>query len=155
MTTIAYRDGIIASDSRLSTNKGYVCSDTCKKLFKLKDGAVLGLGGHNHNGLVLLHELERAIKESKKPEAKKVLPKIQAKGVEAILVSPNGEVHIYEQCAWGKLEDCYDEDYYALGSGSYQACAVMDMGADAITAVKQGIRRDVSSGGRVQSYKVF
>lgn len=144
MTTVAYRDGILAADSRV-TVKDVIDSDNDKKIYRLRDGSVYGMSGDYVGGLKLLSHLKFAVKQKHL-----VLPTPQVKGVKAILISPEKVLWYFEQGLWEKLK----HPYYAVGSGGKFATAAMDAGADAITAVKIGIKRDVYSGGRVRWLEV-
>jgi ATP-dependent protease HslVU (ClpYQ) peptidase subunit len=142
MTTIAARNGIIAADSRetdqhekLETT--YVVKDTCKKLFRLKDGSVLGCAGSSESG-------RRLIDAMKKGHA---LPKLD--DMSAIHVRSDG-MWLYEGSIWVHLKD----PFYAIGSGAGFATAAMRAGADAVTAAKIGSEMDIYSGGRVRWLKV-
>jgi ATP-dependent protease HslVU (ClpYQ) peptidase subunit len=75
--------------------------------------------------------------------------------VSAIVVD-NKEVFVCstteEGAIWKQPMSYFSE--YALGSGSPFALTAMDMGADAVTAVKMAAKRDVSTGGKIRTYKV-
>lgn len=130
----------------MSDGKTFILTDSVKKLFKLPDDSVIGLAGEHYNGLKLLQDVIKVIKTGEKK-----LPEGPYKGVEALLVTPQGQVLWYERSAWDEVKD----EYTASGSGWKYAMAAMDADADAITAVKVGIKRDMFSGGKVQKVKVF
>ena len=44
MTTIAYKDGVLAGDQRL-TSKGFIWHDKERKVFRLRDGSLFGASG--------------------------------------------------------------------------------------------------------------
>lgn len=44
--------------------------------------------------------------------------------------------------------------HYSLGSGADHAITAMDMGADAKTAVKMAAKRDCGTGGRIRTFKL-
>jgi ATP-dependent protease HslVU (ClpYQ) peptidase subunit len=133
MTTLAYKDGVLASDS-LTTNGDTKNGDT-QKVFKLPDGRLIGICGSVENGLVLVQALKGG---AEKP------PKLA--DVEALLVDTNGSVYRYE----GKLFRKLRTKYIAGGSGMDYALSALWMGADAVKAVRAGIYFDKNSGGRVQ-----
>lgn len=151
MTTIAYRDGVIASDSR-TTCKHHIDSDTTKKLFKLPDGAVIGMAGAWDPGMDLFYALKKAIKDGADKKTKD-LPIVRGK-YQAIVVCPNGDTWFNDMGSWTNLKE-FDYEYYAIGSGTVAALSAMDAGATAKEAVAVGIKRDMYSGGKIQSYKVF
>lgn len=135
MTTIAFAKKVLASDSRL-TEKNFVWTDKCKKIWRLSDGSLFGSSGDNEAGLLLLD----ALKKNRKPN----IP--QDREMKAIHVRPDGKIYLFEGYIW----DRWPEDYAAIGSGMKYALAALRIGADAVTAVKAGIAMDVHSGGRVQ-----
>jgi ATP-dependent protease HslVU (ClpYQ) peptidase subunit len=139
MTTIAYRDGVLASDSRL-TFVDYVCTDKCIKVWALPDGTLFGASGDNEGGLALLKSLRAG--EPMKTEVDSDFT--------AIRILPKGQIFITE----GKLWDRWPERFVAIGSGGKYALAAMRSGADAVTAVKAGIALDIYSGGRIQQVKL-
>jgi ATP-dependent protease HslVU (ClpYQ) peptidase subunit len=138
MTTIAYRDGVLASDSRLTFDSA-VSTDKCKKIWRLKDGALFGASGNNEAGLMVLKALQKDTP----------LPKLEG-DMCAILIRPNGRVYYSD----GRLWDHWPEKFIAIGSGGSYALAAMRSGADVVTAVKAGIAVDIYSGGRVQVLKL-
>lgn len=138
MTTIAYRDGVLASDTR-ETAGDTVVGASARKIAKLKDGSLFGGAGVAEGCELLLRSLQ---KNTATPVYE---------GTEALHVKTDGSLWVYEGRAWLKQQKC---KYYALGSGHAVALAAMDAGADAITAVKIGIKRDTHSGGRVRSLKL-
>jgi ATP-dependent protease HslVU (ClpYQ) peptidase subunit len=137
MTTIAYRDGVLAADSLVTTGDTKL-PETKRKVWKLRDGRLFGGAG--------IAETIEFLKASINDGAE--TPKLS--GVEAILVDTNGAVTAYEGKAWVRVS----APYVALGSGSTIALTAMWMGADAKTAVKAGIKFDRNSGGRVYAVKL-
>lgn len=139
MTTIAYANGILASDSRL-TEKSVVLTDRCKKIWRLKDGSLFGSSGDNEAGLMLLDALKRNIKPA--------IP--NDREMWGVRITTSGHIYVFEGHVW----DRWPEKIVALGSGKKAALAALRCGADAVTAVKIGIAMDVYSGGRVQTLKL-
>lgn len=135
MTTIAYRLGVLASDSRL-TDGDKVATDKCKKIWRLPDGSLFGASGENEPGLLLLRALQNG----------RSIPDLGDVQMNAIRVMPNGRIYVSE----GKVWDRWPERYIAIGSGALYARAAMLNGANAAQAVKTGIKCDAHSGGRVQ-----
>lgn len=148
MTTVAYRDGVIASDSRL-TGKEYLWTDRCQKVFRLADGSIVGLAGDDYNGNWLLSELRKLSKIT----GKKTLPNGKFKGAQAILLTTRGRVFTFAYSVWDVLPH-KQFPYYAIGSGSTIAMSAMDAGATAVEAVNIAKKRDVYSGGRTQKMEV-
>ena len=137
MTTIAFRDGILAADSR-ETDESITLNNTCKKVFKLKDGSLFGGAGKAED----VSRLESALKKGFS------LPTLDE--VSGLLIDTKGRIWLYEGNIWQRVKS----KYYAIGSGNAFALAAMDAGATAIEAVRIGIKRDPYSGGRVSSVKL-
>lgn len=140
MTTIAYRDGILASDSRVTT-KDFVESDTDTKIWRLRDGSLFGSSGDYMGGLILFRSLVESLKAKKF-----VLPERNLKGTKALFISKQGDQFYFEFHTWELRKD----EYLAIGSGGKFALAAMDAGADAKTAVRIGMKRDIYSGGKLR-----
>lgn len=148
MTTVAYRDGVLASDSRV-TGKGYLWTDKAKKVFRLPGGSLVGLAGDDYNSGWLLRELQKLAKENETPIK---LPNGKFKGAQAILVDDK-HVYFFGWGVWEKLNP-KEYPYYSIGSGSTIAMSAMDAGASAVEAVNIAKKRDVYSGGRTQMIEV-
>jgi ATP-dependent protease HslVU (ClpYQ) peptidase subunit len=149
MTTVAYRDGVLASDSRLTCNKDWIENDNSKKIYKLSDGSAVGVAGSAYQSETIIERLKAALKTKDKK-----LPKVSdLRKAEALLVCPDGDLWFHPQggYSWQKMPDAPT----ALGSGWQWAMVAMDAGADARRAVELAIRRDVYSGGKIQTCKVF
>lgn len=137
MTTLAYRDGELATDSRVTAGD-MIISDRRKKVHRLRDGSVVAWAGSVQQAELLL----RAMRKNTAP------PKIDE--ISALHLRADGSLWEYEGQAWVKQ----DPGYYATGSGSPYAFAAMDAGASAKEAVRIAIKRDANSGGRVQALKL-
>jgi 20S proteasome alpha/beta subunit len=137
MTTIAYRDGELAADSRV-TDGDMIVSDARKKVHRLKDGSVVAWSGS-------VQDAERLLRAMRKSA-----PTPQLEEISALHLRTDGSLWEYEGEAWVKQ----DPGYFATGSGSPYAFAAMDAGASAKEAVRIAIKRDAGSGGRVQSLKL-
>lgn len=143
MTTIAYKDGWLVSDSR-ETSGERVDTDRCKKIYRLPDGSLYAGSGES---AIIMHLYQELLKAAR--VKKKVLPNIQLKGINAIVVANKKNVNYYEKGIWTSL------DYpFAIGTGSHYALAAMDNGASAEEAVRIACKRDIYSGGRLQKYRV-
>lgn len=145
MTTIAYKDGVLVSDSRETVAKR-IDRDNAQKLFRLANGAVLGCAGSSLAARVLVDKLNNSVKDHKRKKA--VLPTFRIKNCLAILLAHGNKVYYFENGMW---EDISDIPHYSIGSGSDYALAAMDAGASALEAVKIAAKRDIYSGGRIVS----
>jgi hypothetical protein len=138
MTTIAYRDGVLAADTMASVGDTKI-PGRAKKVWKFSDGRLFSGAGRMEEIRKLQKLIARHIEGP--------LPCPVSKECEAILIMPNGAVLIYEGKVWSPEADT---PYHALGSGFVPALTAMWLGHDAITAVKAGIHFDKGSGGSVQ-----
>ena len=140
MTTIAYRDGVMAADGRVTVGQ-LIVTDTCRKITKLSDGALFALCGDDSLEVELIEYLEEADGGILPPQGK-------GKDFTAILVDTSGVLSTYEGSGdrfvpWGTA-------YAAFGSGAEIAYGAMEMGATASQAVSAGIARNTHSGGLIQ-----
>jgi 20S proteasome alpha/beta subunit len=138
MTTIAYKDGVIAYDSRV-TRGSLIDYDDFEKLV-YRDGHRFLFTGSGCDFPALIDEY-LGLKLSDKP--------LEASGV----VITNGRLyqigHDAESGFW--IDEVWSERTYAAGSGRDFALAAMDMGATAKEAVELATRRDVYTGGVIRT----
>lgn len=142
MTTIAYRDGVLAADSRLVYGESEIEQDSVQKIMRTRDGRLLG--GAGHHSIVATYMRALAVIGKKLPP----LPKDCGSVIE---VFPNREIIIHNNESWvsrGKIE------YGAWGSGSGIAKGAMAMGASAVEAIKITSKLDAFTGGRIRSVKL-
>lgn len=140
MTTIAYKDGILASDSRL-TIEDNVQTDKCKKIWRLADGTLFAASGDNEGGLLLLAALRAGRELGAKSD----------RAFDAIRILPKGRIFVTEGLVWSR----WPEKWVAIGSGAKYARAAIMAGAGAHDAVKIAIGLDPHSGGRVQQLRLL
>ena len=137
MTTIAYKDRVMAADSRETSicdgESPMVLNDDCTKIFKLSDGSLFGAS----RGSEEIERLHQSLVDNLPP------PKLE--DINGLLVKPDETIWLYEGNIWQKIR----QTYYAVGSGSLFAFAAMDAGASAIEAAEIGAKRDPYSGGKV------
>lgn len=143
MTTIAYKDGVIAYDSRC-TSGGTIEDDDFDKRVS-SNGVEFFLTGAtaDHESLVALYE--GVISE---PRGRFNAAALVVDDGKLYLVSYNDEDGFFKSPK--RLEVPH-----AIGSGQDHALTAMDMGADAKTAVKMAMKRDSGTGGRIRTFKVF
>lgn len=146
MTTVVYRSGVLAVDSRCTDDKGYILNDSERKVCRLPDGSLFASCGRVDHGEAL--RLATIAKEN-----------INLDGdIEALLIRPNGDVLLYEGYLWMKQPKRFK--YFAIGSGAPHALSAMDAGElvgveiSAITAAMVAIKRDPNSGGKVRYLKL-
>ena len=144
MTTIAYRDGVLAADSRLTADSG---KHTCKKLFRkrITEGkktfeVIIATAGHSSSGMVF-HDWYG----SGKP-----IPDVlihHGGDFLCLVLRPDGLYEYDLYCRGERIE----EEFYAIGSGAMAALAAMHCGKSAVDAVRIAARIDTYTGGRIVS----
>ncbi|WP_122498927.1 proteasome subunit beta [Pseudomonas viridiflava] len=137
MTTIAYKDGVIAYDSR-QTRGGAIVSDDCLKC-EIVNGVSFFLSGCVCDEKALIAAYFGT--PSKDP--------VECSGfvVDAGKLMMVG--HDDKTGVWRQPLDPANPD--AIGSGSAYALAAMDMGASAEEAVRAAMKRDIYTGGTVRT----
>lgn len=137
MTTIAYKDGVIAYDSR-QTRGGAIVSDDCLKC-EIVSGVSFFLSGCVCDEQALIAAYFGT--PSKDP--------VECSG----FVADNGKLmmvgHDDKTDIWKQPLDPANAD--AIGSGSAYALAAMDMGASADEAVRAAMKRDIYTGGTART----
>lgn len=141
MTTIAYKDGIVAYDSRL-TKDNVIIDDNCEKVYE-SNGLIFFITGtvSDFNYLMASYLKEEAVK--KKIEAEAIV--IDGDDLYHTSVDENGDFWRFKM----------NKDVtYAIGSGSHFALAFMDSGISAEEAIYATMKRDCFTGGKVRTYQV-
>lgn len=140
MTVIAYRDGIIAYDSRI-TEDNLISSD-------------------NHNKMQVHHGHRFFLSGARCDEERFIDAFFGGHGVNiAITAFVLDDKNMFYRCAVDNDTGLWKEPvimnrYKSIGSGSNFAMAAMDFGKSAKEAVKYAITRDNSCGGIVRTYKI-
>jgi hypothetical protein len=142
MTTVVFRDGVLASDSAAEI-AGWVLPQPHRKVHRLPDGRLAAItGGAASAGLAI-----EAMKAGNDPDWSAL-----SDDSRVVIVSADGKsVRVHE----GKAH--YDDvttPYFAYGSGMPVALGALFAGADAVTAVRAAIAVDTNSGGDVQSERI-
>lgn len=147
MTTIAFRDGVMAGDSRGGDeNVGIV---TIPKVFRKKikgKDYLFGVAGYWEAAMMFLEWFrtrEAALHER--------LMKLHDTSEFDVLVWDGKKLLCADQFMY-PIE--VTEPYYALGSGAHHAITAMDCGRSARQAVQMAMKRDPNTGGRVVSMRL-
>lgn len=144
MTTIAFKDGVLAGDSLWTGEDGTVFT-MAPKVFRLPSGILYGGAGEGDDRALL-----QLLKKVKKP---KDFPSVEAfrkikQDLGGLIVFPNGRVFIIDVAhdKYG-LVGVYEipDRVAAIGSGSVHALAAMSLGKSAIEAVHFACERSVYS----------
>jgi hypothetical protein len=146
MTTIAYRDGVLAADSRLTVDYGSGArKHQCKKLFRkrITEGkksydVIIATAGESSPGMVFYDWYG-----SGKPIPDMFLH--MGGDFTCLVLTPKG-LYEYDVYCRGEL---IEEDFYAVGSGAMAALAAMWCGKSALEAVRVAARIDPFTGGRI------
>lgn len=137
MTTLAYRDGVLAADT-LATSNG-LRDDFGPKIWR--HGDVL-IGGAGSRALCLkFRDWVIGGMDGESP-----FEKGDGNG---IVVSPIGIVCWSENGCWPVRQP-----FYALGSGYQVAMGAMEMGASAAEAVRVAMKWDCGTGGEVMELRL-
>lgn len=136
MTTICYRDGVLAGDSRVTVGD-MVLSDNILKVHRLSNNTLLGWAGSAEHA----HILKEAMTNGGEIHG--------TLDVLALWIQEDGTIYLWEGNTFIKQS----EPYYAIGSGSPYAIGAMDAGATAEAAAQIGSRRDVGSGGKIRTVR--
>jgi len=144
MTTIAYKDGIIACDSQCT--KANLKKYDFNKIKKIK-GIIFVFYGE----VPYFDELAQIFFGNLKPQRwhKEVGAVVINKGVKEICT------FVVSEYKTGLIEEWDIKSHYSVGSGSELAIGAMDAGATAIEAVKIATERDIYSGGKVRFRKLW
>lgn len=139
MTTIVYRDGVMAADSRATACNGSISRMT--KLFRVR-GDIVGFAGEASSALVF-HDWY------KRPDRKDIPQALRDGSADfsALVLTSKGLLEYDKWCRAMTVED----EFYAIGSGTLAALGAMHQGATARQAVAIACRIDPHSGPPVVS----
>lgn len=137
MTTIV-TDGKSMSSDGLAAAGDIVVGWDERKLHRLSDGSILGCAGRVDRIYDLIDWLEDPDAELR-----------TFKGVMALRLYPDGHVEIYEGRRF-----VHSAIPAAVGSGWQHALTAMDMGATTEKAIEMAAKRDVNTGGRVETFSL-
>jgi len=145
MSTIAYRDGIIAADTLASTN--YKTMEGVRKVGRTNK-FLFGLAGRYANIHRVYHWIKEIENECSPHDFYKHSEKLDASGLDCtvILVEENGIIWTMQDD--GNVCQVFS-DYEATGSGQEFALGAMHAGASAEDAIKAASKFDAHTGGVV------
>ena len=140
MTTIAYKDGVIAYDGRQTRNDRIV-SDSAAKC-QVVDGVSFFLSGAVCDEKALIAAYFGTASPAPVECSGYVVD-----GGKLLMVGHDDKTGI-----WKQELDLSNPD--AIGSGCAYAIAAMDMGASAEEAVRAAIKRDIYTGGTIRTVTI-
>lgn len=152
MTTIVWRKPYMACDGRV-TEEDQIFTDTCQKVYTLKDGSLLGVAGTASD-----QELVSLLNKPKLPNHKQLVS-LNLDFI-CILAKPDGQVfYIASEKEDNKdriaeILDISKEPFFAIGSGAPYALGALEMKATAKQATSVAIKKDSKSGGKPQVYEL-
>lgn len=141
MTTVAFRDGIMASDSRYSETS--VGATRGPKIFKKKVGkkeVIIGISGDVFAAMLFVDWYG-----SNNADLHKTLTEMTDDNFFVMIWDGKRLLEANRYCRPTEIE----EPYYAIGSGGVHAITAMDCGKTAEQSISFAIKRDINSGGRV------
>lgn len=140
VTTIAYRDGVMAGDSLVSD--GGLSVGACTKIHRIRGHLVGGVGSL---GAVMCFcdWFKKGADEEKRPRVDN--------DFDTIVVSPSGEVIWYSS---DLIPTIFRAPFHAIGSGCAVALGAMHMGASARKAVQVAALVDQGTGLPVKTLKL-
>lgn len=132
MTTIAYRDGVLAADSLMTV--GDTRAGTMTKIYR-QGRLLIGFSGRSSN----FESFRSWVKAGAEG-------RFASEGGNVFIIPPEGPAVI-----WGDNDYPWREssDYWALGSGEHFALGAMAMGATAEEAVRVTATWDLATGGDI------
>jgi ATP-dependent protease HslVU (ClpYQ) peptidase subunit len=139
MTTIAYRDGVLVSDSQVTLG-GMKLPGNAVKIGKTKTGILYG-GAGSWASLGQFFDWVNSPEDGELPEGE----------YSGIIVLPKGEVMEVEN---GSFLPKVKQKFFSIGSGAPFALAAMMAGATAQQAVKIATKLDIHSGGSIKTIKL-
>ena len=142
MTTIAIKDGILACEGKETHSDGFIVSWNTEKVL-LHNDAYYGFCGSTHHILVVMDTIKA------NGELTDVSPDIT---LQFIKMPKKGQPTIIYLCDGHLSQEPITKSGYAIGSGMNYAMVAMSCGKSAVEAVKEAIKWDCFSGGKVKSY---
>ena len=142
MTTVAYKDGVLVGDTRITEGET-ILPERARKVFRLADGSLFGFCGCVENAKLVRNAVERGLP----------LPKLEARQKEDafIHVRRNGKVFYSTGVAWVQIEGTR---IVSIGSGSLAAYAAMRAGRSAVDAVRIASTLDPYTNDRLKTVRL-
>jgi ATP-dependent protease HslVU (ClpYQ) peptidase subunit len=141
LTTIAFKDGILSSDSRM-TCQDLITNEKCVKIHKVTNGYV-AIAGSLADGLCLVEMMNGLSEYEDLSELQVSVLYVEIKNNKCI-------PYKLEFSGNNKIIRLKMDKICAIGSGSYFALGAMHSGASAIESIKVAAKLDVFTNARVQ-----
>lgn len=141
MTTIAYRDGIMAADTQLTTADRIFRTE---KILRLPDGSLFAGAG----GFTDVIKVRTWVADGCPDE----MPELSENAdIECLWVKPDGSIFLLDK-EMELMAVC--SEYISIGTGSQYALAAMYMGANAENAVQVACEFDPSTSKPIKLYNL-
>ena len=139
MTTIAYRDGVLAADSLVTCGGG---ADGFVSKARRIDGLLTAASGSTVHAERFFNWLAGGA-----PGDCPLVGLPENSRTNGLVVLPSGRLRVW--CHEGSWDFTPLRGFYALGSGTDYAIGAMEMGADAERAVQVATIHDIATGGPI------
>ena len=138
MTTIVATRHLMAADTKTIVGESWFYGHKMTRIGK----AVVGCAGDST-------AIEKFLAWYRKPRGKK--PEFKdSESLNALVLTPTGLYHVDESLTLDPIHD----DYFAVGSGAIAALVAMDCGLSPVEAIEAAARRDLNTGGKVETMEV-
>tara|TARA_R110002074_G_scaffold61959_3_gene149471 strand:- start:992 stop:1435 length:444 start_codon:yes stop_codon:yes gene_type:complete len=143
MTTLAYKDGVVAYDSR-ETEGSTIVDDECVKHI-VSNKLHFFFCGRSADQELLIEAVENGPREEY-PDSVEVFAIVVKEGVVYTAGIDKLEEYFWQEERQG--------NHFACGSGQHHALTAMDCGMTAKQAVQMAAKRDANTGGKIHTYKI-
>lgn len=149
MTTIAYRNGVMCADTQAYLGPGEPKHARKSKVFRLKDGSLLGVSSSIVGAAVrLVPWVEEGCDHDNWPVVKDADKELK---FEMMQVFRSGEVRYWNDAY---TPTTIDVPFHAVGSGASYALGAMAAGCEATGAVRIACDFDPFSGGNIETWRL-
>ena len=157
MTTIVCKGSKMCSDSQ-ATRGDFIDNTNTTKIFNVQ-GCLIGISGSLTGAMKFIewfgHSLDHTVAQEEFPYVTMTPPEdLVNENFHCLVLYPDEKVFEFFGAAVGADVIEVKEEYCAVGSGMHYALSALDAGASAEEAVAVAIKRDVFSGGEVQTFEV-
>ena len=138
MTTFAYRDGILVSDSMVSTSVSLTVAGTARKVLKTKQGWLVAGAGNLRDVNRFFRWVEEGMDED---EA------VKLENLEGLVVKDRTTILQVDEAL---MPYVIDAEFHTGGQGASVALGALAMGATAEEAVRVAMKYSLGTGGKIQ-----
>ena len=138
MTTIVATRYLMAADTKTIVGESWFYGHKMTRIGK----AVVGCAGDST-------AIEKFLAWYRKPRGKK--PEFKdSESFNALVLTPTSLYHVDESLTLDPMTD----PYFAVGTGAIAALVAMDCGLSPVEAIEAAARRDLNTGGKVETMEV-